>query len=88
MIDGLGGRLPPIAVRPAATAAPVAEATKVKTATPDVSRLATAVRDMAASPPVDSAKVDRLRTAITQGTYAVQPDAIAERMIATDLRRG
>jgi negative regulator of flagellin synthesis FlgM len=85
MIDGLGGRLPPIAARPAATMNPVAATAKVKPAAPDISALATAVRDMASAPPVDTAKVDRVKNAIAAGSYRVAPDAIAERMIATDL---
>lgn len=86
MIDGLGGRLPPIAVRPAATTAPIAEAARVKPARPDLSALATTVRDMAAAPPVDSAKVASIKNAIATGTYTISPTAVAERMIATDLR--
>lgn len=88
MIDGLGGRLAPVATRPAATTAPVAAATKVTTAAPDLSPLASAVRDMAATPPVDTAKIDRVKNAIALGTYAIQPDLVADRMIATDLPRG
>jgi len=88
MIDGLGGRLPPIAARAAATTNPVAGATRVKAGTPDLSALATAVRDLASGPPIDSAKVDRVKNAIALGTYQVQPEAIAARMIASDVDRG
>jgi len=35
--------------------------------------------------PVDSAKVAAIRTAIAEGRYPVDPDKIAERMIALDL---
>lgn len=35
--------------------------------------------------PVDSDKVSSIRQAIAEGRYAVDPDAIAERMIAADL---
>lgn len=35
--------------------------------------------------PVDSAKVAAIRTAIAEGRYPVDPDRIAERMIALDL---
>lgn len=85
MINGLGGRLPPIAARPARTTNPIAAAAPVKTAAPDISALATTVRDMASAPPVDTAKVDRVKNAIAAGSYKVVPDVIAERMIATDL---
>ena|SRR5579871_442581 len=37
-----------------------------------------AVRDV---PAVNDARVDQLRTAIEQGTYAVQPDRIADQMM-------
>lgn len=36
-------------------------------------------------PPVDSDKVSAIRQAIAEGRYAVDPEAIAERMIAADL---
>lgn len=35
--------------------------------------------------PVDGAKVAAIRTAIAEGRYPVDPDRIAERMIALDL---
>lgn len=35
--------------------------------------------------PIDSDKVSTIRQAIAEGRYAVDPDAIAERMIAADL---
>jgi len=35
--------------------------------------------------PVDAAKVATIRAAIAQGRYPVDPDKIAERMIALDL---
>ena len=85
MIDGIGGRLAPIAARPAATTAPVAPTAKVNPAPSGMSMLA-AVRDMAAAPPVDSTKVASIKNAIATGTYAVSPAAIADRMIAIDLR--
>jgi flagellar biosynthesis anti-sigma factor FlgM len=86
MIDGLGGRLPPIVARAAATTAPVAEAARVKPARSDLSALATTVRDMAAAPPVDRTKVDSIKNTIDTGTYTISPTAVAERIIATDLR--
>lgn len=42
------------------------------------------VREMAASPPVDTARVMALRTAIANGSYAIDPEAIAARMLAFD----
>lgn len=40
------------------------------------------VREMAASPPVDSAKVETLKQAIASGSYKVDAEAIAARMMA------
>jgi negative regulator of flagellin synthesis FlgM len=40
---------------------------------------------VAGGPPVDSAKVADIRAAIAEGRYAVDPDAIAARMMALDL---
>lgn len=88
MIDGIGGRMPPVMASLPATTAPVAAPAQVKPASPDLSALAAATRQMGAAPPVDTAKVDRIKNAIAMGTYTVNPEAVAERMIATDLRRG
>lgn len=40
------------------------------------------VREMAASAPVDGARVEALRLAIAAGGYKADPDAIAARMLA------
>jgi negative regulator of flagellin synthesis FlgM len=40
---------------------------------------------VAMGPPVDSEKVAAIRQAIAEGRYGVDADAIAERMIASDL---
>lgn len=48
--------------------------------------VASAVFGLAAEgPPVDSAKVAQVRAAIAEGSYPVDPERIAERMIALDL---
>ena len=39
----------------------------------------------AEGPPVDAAKVAAIRAAIARGAYPVDPDKIAERMLALDL---
>ena len=46
---------------------------------------AVAARGLAASPPVDAGKVERLRAAIADGSYTPDPAAIAAKMIALDL---
>ena len=42
------------------------------------------VRAMAASPPIDTARVAALRAAIVSGAYTIDPEAIATRMLAFD----
>ena len=77
------------ALRPAADkattapVAPVAAATPLKTGA-ELSLLATAVKHLAGSPPVDAARVASLRTAIAAGSYRVDPDAIAAKMLILD----
>ncbi len=52
-----------------------------KSATAELSPLA---RDMAASPPVDTARVDQLRDAIIRGDYRPEPLKIAAAMLALE----
>jgi len=42
---------------------------------------------VAEGPPIDSAKIEAIRSAIASGRYPVDPEKIAERMIALDLPR-
>lgn len=42
------------------------------------------VRDMAASPPVNAARVERLRSDIDSGSFIVDPESIADAMIAQE----
>ena len=42
---------------------------------------------VALGPPVDSDKVSAIRQAIAEGRYQLDPERIADRMIATDLNR-
>ena len=51
----------------------------------NLSHTAVAARALAASPPVDTARVDALKSAIADGTYRADPAAIAGKMIALDL---
>lgn len=63
----------------AASAAGVASAQA-----PAVSNLGRIAKDLAASPPVDAAKVEILRNAIASGAYRPDPAKIAERMMALE----
>ncbi len=63
--------------QPAGAAPPVAEADKAP-ASP-----ATALA--ASGPPVDADRIAALRAAIADGSYRIDADAIADRMIALDL---
>ena len=67
----------------AATAQPLAAAAPVKPGA-ELSPLATAVKTFAASPPVDTARVFSLRSAIAAGRYSVDPQAIAAKMLVLD----
>ena len=42
------------------------------------------VREMAASPPVDTARVEALRLAIGNGSYKPDPQAIAAKMVSLE----
>ena len=88
MIDGVGKgiplRLPNVGGEPAARVAPAAVAPGKTVAAGG----AQVVRELSAQPPVDTAKVEALRSAIAAGTYKVDPDAIAARMIALEQGSG
>ncbi len=51
----------------------------------NLSGTAVAARALAASPPVDDAKVAGIKAALAAGTYAVDAGKIADAMIAHDL---
>jgi negative regulator of flagellin synthesis FlgM len=84
-----GNRPAPIdaaAARPAPNGAPAAPAPAAPaTDSVALSGAAAAVRDLAAAPPVDEAKVASLKAAIAAGTYTVDAQAIADKMLALDL---
>jgi len=86
MIDGIGRSGPPrlpvaggdgVARTSDLRAGLVAKSPKAP-ATAQISGIA---RDLAASPPVDAARVAALRVAIAGGTYKPDPDRIAAAMI-------
>jgi len=88
MIDGLGrASLPRLAIagneasgRPASASAPAPRSVE--------SHPAQKVRDMAASPPVDSARVEALRLAIAAGSYTPDAEAIAGAMLRLEAGSG
>ncbi len=91
VIEGIGRGQPPRAVS-AGTETPrsggveaaprAAVAGKARMESP--SALSGIAADLAAKPPVDVAKVERLRAAIISGDYRADPDAIAAAMIALE----
>ena len=89
MIDGIGKRgaagridLARSALERSAAAGKVGDALSQDA----VNAPSTPAAEMAASgAPIDSAKVAAIRAAITEGRYPVDPDKIAEKMIALDL---
>ncbi|RIA44505.1 FlgM family anti-sigma-28 factor [Hephaestia caeni] len=70
--------------------APLAKAAAVRPAGSNVgsadetarSAVASLARDMAASAPVDAARVARFHQAIADGSFSVQPDAVAGKLVA------
>lgn len=86
MIDGIGksgaGRIEPARAQPDAGAS----AAKADPARGAPAAVGGAVAELAsAGPPVEADKVAAIRAAIAEGRYPVDPDKIAERMIALDL---
>jgi negative regulator of flagellin synthesis FlgM len=91
MIDGIGksgaGRIE-LTRSPAGQAAAAAAPAGSPDASGRSASLGSMVSDLVAlGPPVETDKVSALRQAIAEGRYRVDPDAIADRMIAADLAR-
>jgi negative regulator of flagellin synthesis FlgM len=91
MINRVGGQgpMPPLRVTepgPRAGAGSVAATQPVARVAPraELSSLPIDVSKLAASPPVDAAKVAALKAAITAGSYKPDPVAIADRMVDID----
>jgi negative regulator of flagellin synthesis FlgM len=93
VIDGVGGRPQgprPVAANSEATTRAVAEVARgAEVSTPAVrdaavSSLARIAKELAASPPVDGARVEALRLAIASGDYKPDPQRIAAAMIALE----
>jgi len=66
--------------------APVAKVARIsvaaKTGSAVVSTAAETAKTLAASPPVDSERVQRIRRAVADGTFPISPATIADRLIA------
>ncbi|AJC44705.1 MULTISPECIES: flagellar biosynthesis anti-sigma factor FlgM [Xanthomonas] len=56
--------------------------------TGEASGLQTLQRQLSAAPAVDSSRVDAVRSALQNGSYKINPDAIASRMIDMDRQLG
>ncbi|MCM8731251.1 flagellar biosynthesis anti-sigma factor FlgM [Hephaestia sp. GCM10023244] len=86
MIAPVGSKpvLPVNGLAPLTKAAPVRPAgSSVGSADETVrSAIASLAHDMAANAPVDADRVARFRQAIADGSFAVAPDAIADRLLA------
>ena len=91
MINGLGtgGPLwslpkPEVSNQPAPAVGDTARADR---AAPARAARSPIVRQLAASPPVDTARVEQLRAEIAGGRYRIDPDAIAAAMLRLEPRR-
>jgi len=56
--------------------------------TGEASGLQTLQRELSAAPAVDSKRVDAVRQALQDGSYKINPDAIASRMLELDQQLG
>jgi negative regulator of flagellin synthesis FlgM len=90
MIDGLGrASLPRLAIAGNEASGRATSAAGTMPAPRSVdSHPAQKVRDMAASPPVDSARVEALRLAIAAGSYTPDAEAIASAMLRLEAGSG
>ena len=87
MIDNIGRGALPRATVPTASRPGVQPGTLTPTAKslPEpVTAMGRIAKDLATSPPVDAGRVAALRQAIQSGSYRIDPDRIAERMIALE----
>ncbi len=83
MVDPIGPR----PVKPSDSVARVTRASPTRPSTGDVPRevepnsAQIIARDMAARPPVDAMRVDALRRSIADGSFRIDPAAIADRLL-------
>lgn len=69
-------------VAPATVPAPSAETAPVVQSSGALSGL---VAELGAKPPVDAARIARIRQAISDGSYPISPENVADRLIALKL---
>jgi negative regulator of flagellin synthesis FlgM len=76
----------PTRIDPVVTATPVAAPTPTPTPTPTPSsnapQLAALAKAVAASAPVDTDRVERIKAALANGTFPILPATIADRMLS------
>lgn len=81
MVDPIGNKPSVVALRRIApVSAPAAADTPAPLAATRESTAAALSSSLAAAPPVDAARVAQLRQAIQDGSFALDPVAIADRM--------
>lgn len=91
MVDSVGAKpIGPGSVARIAATQPVTAATTTPSATrpatgADIASLSGVAQAMAASPPVDTDRVARIRKAIEDGKFPLSPSTIADQMIALKL---
>ena len=91
MVDKISGdgSIPTRAALPLATGKLSNGRARVDTSTPPQApasaQISPAAKQLAASPPVDSAKIASLKAAISEGRYTIDADSIAAAMIRSEL---
>jgi negative regulator of flagellin synthesis FlgM len=85
MVDPIGAKPVTAVDRHTGPVEPVASQASAPTAAPggvNASGVATIARQLAAQAPIDPERVAQLKQAIASGRYPIDPEAIADRMIA------
>ena len=91
MVDKISGEssIPTRATLPLANSKLSNGRARVDTSTPSQepasAQISPAAKQLAASPPVDSAKIASLRAAISEGRYTIDADSIAAAMIRSEI---
>lgn len=85
MVQSIGPKPISASDRPITSIARVSSAATVASRGDDLHaapQLSSVAHDAAQQPPIDSARVAELRKAVRDGTYQIDPDRIADRMLA------